>query len=390
MGTLKRDTVATLLTAAGRGAVATIAVDGPSAPEIVSQCFEPLSGRPLTSYGPGAIVVGQFRNANGSSEELVVGLVADDRVEVHCHGGRAAIQAVLQTLAAAGCREATWQRRIEEQSPDPIAAEGWIALADATTERTAGLLLDQIRGVLRRELETALQATRRGDLARAGKTLADLLDRGRAGLHLTQPWRIVIAGPPNVGKSSLINALVGYERAIVFDRPGTTRDLLSARTALDGWPVELTDTAGLRESNDQLEAAGIAKAEEALAAGDLVLAVFEAGEAWTSDNAALLSQVARHDHLIVYNKLDLGPAANDGRPAGIAISARTGEGLEALTERIVARLTTGPIEPGTAVPFTQRQLAAIEAASQALALGDEIVATSSLQTVLTPPRRSDR
>src|SRR5690606_16577637 len=91
----------------------------------------------------------------------------------------------------------------------------------------------------------------------ARRRLAALVDRAPLGLHLTRPWHVALAGAPNVGKSSLLNAVLGYGRAIVFDQPGTTRDVLDAVTAIDGWPVRLTDGAGLRESVDALEAAGV-------------------------------------------------------------------------------------------------------------------------------------
>ena len=378
-----RQTYASLLTPAGRGAVATVAIDGPDALEMVAHCFKPLSGRPLTAYQPGDVVVGLFQSARGSGEELVVGLIAADRVEVHCHGGRAAVEAVLQSLTQQGCVAGDWQQFVADRSEDALEAEGWIALAAATTERTAGLLLDQIRGALRREIESVLDFIAKGAFPAAIERVATLIERGRVGLHLTQPWRVVIAGPPNVGKSSLINALAGYERAIVFDQPGTTRDVLSARTALHGWPVELIDTAGLRKSDDPLEAAGISKAQGTLATADLVLAVFEAHREWTSASEALLPEIGTAAHLTIYNKLDLGDVDfGDGRPPGVAVSAQTRKGLETLTDTIVARLIPQPLEIGSGIPFTRRQLTALEAASHALSKHDSIGAAAELSRLL--------
>jgi tRNA modification GTPase len=378
-------TYASVLTPAGRGAVATVAVAGPAALQAVASCFEPLSRRPLQSYQPGEIVVGLFRGEAGVGEELVVGFIEPNLLEVHCHGGRAAVQAVLHALTRAGCTERGWQEHIVPQCPGQIEAEAWIALASATTERTAAILLDQTRGALRREIESVLKSLQTGDRHAARAKLQTLIDRGKSGLHLTQPWRIVIAGEPNVGKSSLINALVGYERSIVFDQPGTTRDVLTARTALHGWPIELIDTAGLRESDDPLEAAGVSKAEATLATADLVLAVFDAAAPWTERNADLLKQISPSNHLIVHNKRDLcrSPLGDD-RPSGILVSALAREGLDELTEAITASLLRQPIESGDGVPFTTRQIESLEAASAALAMGDASAAADALQTLLTP------
>src|SRR5262249_26206167 len=133
--------------------------------------------------------------------------------------------------------------------------------------------------------------------------LDKLLALAPVGLHLAQPWRLVVAGPPNVGKSSLVNALVGFERAIVFDQPGTTRDVVTALTAFSGLPVELCDTAGLRNTDDSLEAAGVARAQEQAAAADLVLLVLDVSQPWMADQRELVDTWPRA--IVVLNKADL-------------------------------------------------------------------------------------
>lgn len=376
------DTQVIVLTPAGRGAVATILVRGPRALELVGRRFEPLSRKPFTSNQPGSIVVGHYQSADHSSEELVVGIVAADRVEVHCHGGRAAIEAVVQSLIAEGATPGLWEEATFADPVDAIAAEALVALARATTERTAGILLDQYRGALRREIKLALASIERGQFEEARSIVARLLAAAPIGLHLTEPWRIAIAGRPNVGKSSLINALLGYQRAIVFDQPGTTRDVLTARTALDGWPVELADTAGLRESDDPLEAAGVQRAEQSLQRADVVLAVFEANEPWTITDEELLRATNAARRIVVFNKVDLGALPKDSRPAGIAVSAKTGENLERLISAVVERVSPQPIEPGQATPFTARQISALEQARDALSDGELAAAQDSLRSVI--------
>jgi len=165
---------------------------------------------------------------------------------LHCHGGLAAVAAIEEALAAAGCSPLAWPQWALRQSDDPVAAAATVALAEACTQRTAAILLDQYHGALRRAIAEIQAAFDAGDADRARGQIEVLLSRQRLGQHLTRPWSVVLAGPSNVGKSSLMNALVGHRRAIVHATPGTTRDAVTARTAIDGWPVELCDTAGLR------------------------------------------------------------------------------------------------------------------------------------------------
>jgi tRNA modification GTPase len=186
-----------------------------------------------------------------------------------------------------------------------------------------------------------------------------LLDLWPVGQHLTKPFRVVLAGPPNVGKSTLINALVGYERSIVFDQPGTTRDVVSALTAFDGWLVELSDTAGLRDSSDAVEAAGVERARAQLDTADLVLWVRECTPTASLPPPRQPPSLAKRA-LLVYNKSDLADTrAPPLADAELFVSALHGRGLEALQRAIVARLVPHPPQLGEAVPFRQEHHEAI-------------------------------
>ncbi len=165
----------------------------------------------------------------------------------------------MQSLNSAGCEVATWQDWTRQSTPDPITAEARIALAAAPTAKTARILLDQFHGTLREAIERVVSHCEAHDGERAITELRELQQRSRVGLHLCHPWRVVLAGTQNVGKSSLLNAIIGFARSIVFDSPGTTRDVLTAATAIDGWPVELADTAGLRAAGDDIERQGVAR-----------------------------------------------------------------------------------------------------------------------------------
>ena len=164
---------------------------------------------------------------------------------------------MIDRLSERGCEPMRWQDWLRETAADPIRAAAQIALAEAPTARTAAVLLDQFHGALahvrfercwmppRRRLANGEQRSMRSSPIAAWACIS------------RQPWRVVLAGRPNVGKSSLMNALVGFQRAIVCDLPGTTRDVVTATTAIDGWPIQLADTAGLRETRDEIESAGV-------------------------------------------------------------------------------------------------------------------------------------
>jgi tRNA modification GTPase len=333
------------LTPPGRGAVATLLVEGPGAVEIVRSKLSAV-GRPQAPLPVDRPVLRRF--ASESGEEVVVRRRPDDAVELHCHGGHAAVAMIERALVDAGCRAVGWRDWVADHHRDPIAAAACEALAEARTERTAAILLDQYHGALRRALDEIERAIGRNDFPSARKSIEALLARADVGRHLVRPWRVVLAGGANVGKSSLINALVGYQRAIVHHAPGTTRDVVTAGSTVEGWPVELSDTAGLRASGDAVERAGVELARERLSAADLVILVFDISAAWEQSDRALVASWP--DGLIVHNKCDLPPVGG-GRPPGVVTSALTGEGMEGLVRGIADRLVRDPPPPGAAVPF---------------------------------------
>ncbi len=343
------------LTPPGRGAVATVLVEGPGAADLVESLVHTKSGRAWADFPDDRLVVGHFAEKNG--EEIVVRRRSPRAVEMHCHGGYAAAAMIEETLRHKGCQTVYWRQWLVESQGDPIAAAALAALADAPTERTAAILLDQYHGALRRAFEEIQQAIDEKNFAAAQRQVDALLTYIPLGLHLTKPWRVVVAGLPNAGKSSLINALVGYQRSIVHHVPGTTRDAVTALTAMDGWPVELCDTAGLQAKAEGIEKAGVELAWQRINDADLAVLVFDLSVDWSAW-ADLLAKTFPHA-LLVHNKVDLNCTPGN-RPLGLLTSALAGTGIDTLVGRIAERLAPKAPSPGAAVPFTAEQIEEVQ------------------------------
>jgi tRNA modification GTPase len=339
-----------LLTPPGRGALAVVGVAGRRACELADGLFCRQRGLPLVARPDRSIAVGIWPALPGSAgEQLLVVRQAANRLEIHCHGGAAAAEAVLASLEARGAVRLPWPDWLAATGADAIALEARQMLAVAAGPRAARILGRQFSGALAAELARldGLAVTERGP------AVARLLRGARVGLRLTEPWRVVVAGPVNAGKSSLVNALAGHARSIVSAEPGTTRDLVTSRLVLGGWEVELVDTAGGRAdlaAASATERAGIVRAAEATDAADLVLQIVPADSPPPTSGPR---------EIVVITKADLVSEGNWPATAAVT-SAITGQGIAALEARIAAALVPEDhAEPGLLdgpVPFTPRQV----------------------------------
>ena len=382
----------TVLTPDGRGTIGVVQVWGGNALGVADSVFRPARGDPLAATPPGRLRLGRI--GRGVGDEVVAVRLGTEppSVEIQCHGGTRAVTLVIEALQDAGARLAGPERWCEQQTESPIQAAALVDLARASTLRTAEILLEQSQGALDRELaELILEISEHADSAPGH--LDRLIQRAQVGLRLLSGWRVVIIGRPNVGKSRLLNALAGYERAIVDPTPGTTRDVVSVQTALGGWPVTLVDTAGVRTTDDAIETSGIERALREKEAAEFVLKVLDRSEPLQSIDRELVASSGQS--LLVISKSDLpavwGPEEL-GVPSGsfVTVSAQEGRGIDQLIAEMSARIVPEPPEPGAGVPFRPNHLQHLTRARDDLRAGAEERAAgwleSSARTRLTKKR----
>ncbi|HEY1172767.1 MAG TPA: tRNA uridine-5-carboxymethylaminomethyl(34) synthesis GTPase MnmE [Verrucomicrobiae bacterium] len=378
------DTIAAIATPLGEGGLAVIRLSGPQALAVADRCFQ-APGKSEVKPSAAASHTLHYgyiiRNGMHVDEVMLAVMLAprtftrEDVVEISCHGGLLAAKAVLDTVLAAGARlaqpgeftkRAFLNGRIDltqaEAVADLIHARTELALT-AAQEQLEGKLshrINQVRDDLMRTLahveahidfpdediapDTREQLVKK--LAAAAAFMDQLLRTANEGQILRRGIRAAIIGRPNAGKSSLLNQLLGHERAIVSPIAGTTRDTIEETANIRGIPVVFIDTAGLREAMDVIEQEGVRRSLATLEKADLILHLLDASEPLTAADEQFLQEFAGKKRLVILNKLDLPrkldlpPAINE---ATVSVSCRTGEGIEGLKEAIERQVWGGQI-----------------------------------------------
>lgn len=376
-------TFATVLTAEGRGAITVVRIWGAMALAVADAAFRPFRGAALSATGPGRLRVGRL--GQGLGDEVVVFVTTDDppEVEFQCHGGSAAVDLVLDALRKAGATIVDRSNRVRARAVSHLEAEAAFDLSWAPTLRAAEILQDQADGALRREIDDVLESLIR-EPVRALSRLDTLVTRGDFGVRMISGWRVVLAGRPNVGKSCLLNAMAGYQRAIVDAAPGTTRDVVTVRTAIGGWAVELLDTAGLRESDDPIEQAGVERAKTTHAKADLVLVLLDRSVPLTLDDEEILGVYP--DSIRVATKVDLAPAWDSAQWRALPVSAKDGRGLDQLLTSICDRLVPEALPNDSPIPFRLRHVRLLRCARRFLKSGRPEMARKALERIVKPSR----
>lgn len=406
------DTIVALSTPPGRGALALIRASGPRVPDLSRQ----INGGALPA--PRAACLRTLHDAQGRTLDQGVltfypapaSATGEDVLEISCHGAPAVVEAVLSRLLSLGARLAEpgefSRRAFDAGKMDLAQAQAVADLIAATTDRAARCAARVLKGDISREISSITQEIvdirvyiegaldfsdedvdwlAESDFGARLSGLADqvgqLIRRARQGRTVGTGIRLALLGPPNVGKSSLLNHFTGTDTAIVTAQPGTTRDVLTASLQIDGIPLILTDTAGIRPTEAEAEVEGIRRSWRAAEEADLILQVFDAHAGWSEADAEIAQRLPEHPALVLANKCDLLPdgVPQSGPEDAIRLSAKLGDGVEALKERIIHLLQLESALEEDEFMAHQRQIDALLQTGEALkratqAQGGELIA----------------
>ena len=372
---MAEETISAVITALGEGAVGIVRISGEQALAVGETLFKAASGKKLAEYKPNTMVYGHVYDQDGSLVDEVLAVfmqgprsyTAEDVVEIQCHGGLQSLKKILQLTYAAGARPAEagefTKRAFLNGRIDLTQAEAVMDIIRSRSEASLKLAARQQQGQLAKELrglrsalvdvvvnleavidypeediEDVTYGRVQESIASCNGAIDSLLAHAHTGKILREGLRTAIVGKPNVGKSSLLNALLKEERAIVSQYAGTTRDVIEEQLLLDGVPLVLADTAGIRSTEDFVEKIGVEKSRQLLQDAELVICVVDGSEGLTAEDEAILAAASGKPCVIIVNKSDLGLAVDldelkerFGQDKVMTLSAKTLTGVEAFS-----------------------------------------------------------
>jgi len=395
------DTIAAVATPIGEGGISIIRVSGNKSLEIVNKIFKGVNKNNLIDMKSYTMRYGFIVYGEETIDEVIVSYMkgpksftAEDVVEINCHGGVISTGRVLETVIKSGARLAEpgefSKRAFLNGRIDLSQAEAVIDIIRAKTDLSMKSALSQSQGKLSREInnireyllnvlaliEYDVDFTEDDEepdetvpirvsesLKKALKDIDDLLLNAEEGKIIRDGLKLVIVGKPNVGKSSLLNALLEEKRAIVTDVPGTTRDVIEEYINLDGIPVKIIDTAGIRETEDLVEKIGVEKSKEKISEADLVILMLDVSRSLEDEDMEIIKHVEDKKYIVLLNKVDLSNEINEkvieDLKNMIYISAKTGFGLESLKDKIKELFFNGKIDGESVIVSNTRHKEAL-------------------------------
>lgn len=389
------DTIAAIATAPGEGGIGIIRISGPKSLEVAEKIFFSMSGKKIVDYPTRTLIYGNVKDGDKKIDEVLVAYMkgpnsytAEDVIEINCHGGFISVKRILELVLSQDVRLAEagefTKRAFLNGRIDLSQAEAVIDVINAKTDKAHEVAENQLDGSLssrirefrdkvtellaqvevaidypEEDIEFIAYNTLEEKTKELNKDIKKLYETSESGKIFREGLKTVIVGKPNVGKSSLLNSILGENRAIVTDIPGTTRDVIEEFVNIKGIPLKIVDTAGIRETNDVVEKIGVEKSIASFDSADLIIMVLDSSVKLSDEDKEILEKVKNRETIILLNKTDLAQVIDEEEVKQyvneeniIKISALHNEGIEELHDKIESMVYRGDIKSSSNVIIT--------------------------------------
>ena len=389
------DTIAAIATAPGEGGIGIIRISGEKSLQVAQSIFKSKSGKMIKDYNARTLIYGTVVDNEKVIDEVLVAYMkgpnsytAEDVIEINCHGGFISVKKILELILSKGVRLAEagefTKRAFLNGRIDLSQAEAIIDVIKSKTDMAHEVAQSQLEGSLAKKikdlrmnvtevlahLEVSIDFAEEDVEEITYQTLEEkalelrneikkLYDTAESGKILRDGLKTVIVGKPNVGKSSLLNSILGENRAIVTEIAGTTRDVIEEFVNIKGIPLKIVDTAGIRETEDIVEKIGVQKSKESIDSADLVIIVLDSSKPLTDEDLEILENARSKKTIVLLNKIDLEQAIDQtvieeivGKDNIIKISALKNEGIEQIHDKIEAMVFAGDVKSSSSVVIT--------------------------------------
>ena len=389
------DTIAAIATAPGEGGIGIIRISGSKALPVAKEIFESVSGKQITDYNTRTLIYGHILDGDKKIDEVLLAFMkgtnsytAEDVIEINCNGGFISVKKILELILSKDVRLADegefTKRAFLNGRIDLSQAEAVIDVIKAKTDKAQEVAQSHLSGALankikelrfkitevlahltvsidfgEEDVEEITYAMLEDNAELLRREIKSLYDSAECGKVLRDGLKTVIVGKPNVGKSSLLNYILGENRAIVTEIAGTTRDVIEEFVNIKGIPLKIVDTAGIRETEDIVEKIGVEKSRESLNSADLVIIVIDGSKELTTEDKEILEQAVDKKTIVLLNKNDLPQAVSEDdiakyvdKDSIIRISALKNEGIEEVHNKIESMVFKGDIKSNSSVVVT--------------------------------------